>query len=125
MSKQPISTWPVVKENLEGFVVRKHIPNMSSIEATLSRYRTVISIRAVPFSAFPKSKTPHDMFYSASDIRRSEKLADDIEKSGEINPLIVVIDGDGAYILEGAHRFVALQILGLKSFPALVILDQD
>lgn len=120
-----ISTWEPTRGEMDGLIVRKYIPNKSSIDASLSNYRTVLEISAVPFSEFKDIKKPSDMFYAVNDIRKSEKLADEIAVSGEINPLIVVIDKDGPYILEGAHRFVALQILGFKRFPALVVLDDD
>ena len=40
-----------------------------------------------------------------------------------IYPLIVVWDEQGLYILEGGHRFDALNMLGIKYFPALVVKD--
>lgn len=40
-------------------------------------------------------------------------------------PLIVAVDDKGPYILEGGHRFVALGLLQIPTFPALVVIDQD
>lgn len=51
-------------------------------------------------------------------------LAEQIRQSGELNPLIVVVDKDGPYILEGGHRYDALGVLGKKSFPAKVVIDR-
>jgi ParB-like chromosome segregation protein Spo0J len=55
-------------------------------------------------------------------------LAEEINDSREINPLIVVIEGkdleEDMYILEGGHRFDALRLLGIKEFPAVVVLEK-
>lgn len=64
-------------------------------------------------------------YYSASEERITKDLAEQILLSKEVDPLIVVEDAEGPYILEGAHRFDALRELGAKSFPALVVLDLD
>lgn len=64
-------------------------------------------------------------FYSRSEQERTEYLAAQIQESREINPLIVVEDVKGPYILEGGHRFDALRLLRAKAFPALVVLDLD
>ena len=65
------------------------------------------------------------IFHSNSEKSRTEKLAEEIKNSNEINPLIVVYDGNpqGPYILEGGHRFDALRLLNAKSFPALVLIE--
>ena len=97
------------------FVRREHIPNEDAIDASLENW-TSYGVREVPMSWF--SGKPGG----------ERALAAKIKESGEINPLIIVVDAhkDGpAYVLEGAHRFDALQTLGAKSFPALVILDED
>jgi hypothetical protein len=39
--------------------------------------------------------------------------------------LIVAIDKQGPYILEGSTRIDALYNLGVKTFPALVVYDKD
>ena len=99
---------------VSGLVVGSHIPNQDSISATLNDYET-IGVREVPMDIF--SLQPGN-----------EPLANEIRESGRIDPLIVVVDGhpDGmAYILEGSHRIDALKYLGVKSFPALVVLDKE
>lgn len=63
--------------------------------------------------------------YDVAGTKRIKELAAQIEASGEINPLIVVIDAEGPYILEGGHRSEALFRLGAKSFPALVVIDES
>lgn len=65
------------------------------------------------------------MFYARDDMDRARALAQEIERSGWVAPLIIVIDAEGPYILEGAHRFVALTLLGKTQFPALVVLDTE
>lgn len=111
-----IKSWRKVKENdvVSGLRVKPNIPNTSSISASLTDYEEY-GIREVPMDIFSlKGGEP--------------ALADAIQQNGWIEPLIVVVDGhpDGvAYILEGSHRIDALQTLGVKTFPALVILDLE
>jgi hypothetical protein len=40
-------------------------------------------------------------------------------------PLVVVVEKDGPYVLEGSHRLEALFELGAQSFPAVVAIDRD
>jgi ParB-like chromosome segregation protein Spo0J len=55
----------------------------------------------------------------------TKELARQIQENKELNPLIVVKDAEGHYILEGAHRFDALRELGIDSFPALMVHDLE
>lgn len=105
---------------VDGLTVRSQVPNMDSIAATLNDYEVLPGIREVPMSAFDAPNT-----YSADDQRRVRELAQRIESSGEINPLIVVEDAEGLYVLEGGHRLAALDRLGKKSLPAVVVLDTE
>lgn len=111
------------KAIVDGRTVRSSIPNRASIEASLDNYEILPDVRAVPFSAFTQMGPLS--YYSASEAKRTKNLEAQILQSGEINPLIVVEDAEGPYILEGGHRFDALRELGAKSFPALVVLDLD
>jgi hypothetical protein len=104
-----------------GLIVREEIPNLASIGASLDDYKVLPGIRVVPFSAFTQMGPLR--YYSVSEERRTKALAQEIAWSGEINPLIVVEDAQGPYILEGGHRFNALRELGVKTFPALVVQD--
>lgn len=106
---------------VDGREVRKDVPNMSSIASSLDDYTVLKGVREVPMSDFALTGKS----YSVSETKRIENLAEQIKESGEINPLIVVIDKDGPYILEGAHRGEALFKLGAKSFPAVVVLDNE
>jgi hypothetical protein len=113
---ETVSEWKQVKagDTVSGLTVRKDVPNASSINASLDDW-VDHGIREVPMDLF--TWDPGE-----------QVLADKIRESGEISPLIVVVDGhpDGiAYILEGAHRLDALQTLGVKSLPALVVEDAD
>ena len=101
---------------IDGRVVRREVPNQSSIDASSNDPTVLRGIREVPMSEFP---APPDV------NPRTKALAEDIKNSGEINPLIVMVDKDGPYILEGGHRYDALKILGAKSFPAVVVVDED
>lgn len=115
--------YKVAKKKVDGRTVGGDIPNTASIEASLERYEVLPGIREVPFSAFDQMGPIR--YYSASEERRTRELADEIFFSKRIDPLIVVEDAEGPYILEGAHRFDALRELGAKSFPALVVLDLE
>lgn len=68
---------------------------------------------------------PRTVFYAADDFERSERLADAIRASGEINPLIIGVDKEGPFIIEGAHRYVALYYLKATAFPAVVVVGDD
>lgn len=96
------------------------VPNVDSIDSTLSNYEVSEGLREVDISLF--TYTPP---YSASEKARTEKLAEQIKESKQIAPLIVVHDSEGYYVLEGGHRFDALNMIGAKSFPALVVTDLD
>lgn len=108
--------YPMASDSVSGLKVRDHIPNTDSIGATFNNPKVMPGIREVPFSDFdaPADKSP-----------RSRDLAGQIKQSGEINPLIVAIDKDGPYILEGAHRYDALKMNGHETFPAKVVIDGD
>lgn len=109
-------------ETVGGLKVRKDIPNTSSIRSSFDNYEELPGVREVPMSVLD-DKPPK--FYSKSEEARTRKLAEDIKASGEINPLIVAFDEKGPYILEGGHRFDALKLLDVKSFPAIVVKDLD
>lgn len=110
-------------EVVDGRRVRDEIPNTSSIESSLDNYRILDGVRVVPFSAFTQMGPLR--FYSVSEEKRTKRLAEAIAESREINPLIVVEDAEGPYILEGGHRFDALRLLKAKALPALVVVDLD
>lgn len=102
---------------VDGRVVRDHVPNRSSIEASITNPEILSGVRAVPLSAFDYTPGKPD--------QRTLDLAEQIRESGELNPLIVGIDAKGPYIIEGGHRLDALIHLGAKELPAVVVLDSD
>ena len=104
---------------VDGRLVREHVPNLSSIDASIPNPEELPGIREVPMSAFTLDEAP-----STTDPRTLE-LAEEIRQSGEITPLIVGVDRKGPYIIEGGHRYDALKLLGAKSFPAVVVIDRD
>ena len=114
--------YPPVGEVVASIAVRQHVPNLSSIDGYFAESKTLSGIRAVPMSDLGG---PRSVFYAADDFARSERLADAIRASGEINPLIIGVDEKGAFIIEGAHRFVALWYLKMKEFPAVVVVGKD
>jgi len=120
VSEKPVTgkpfEFPQAKESVGGLVVRDKIPNQESIEATLANYEILPGIREVKMSDFT----------GKPDVsKRSKELANEIRESGEINPLIVVEDKDGLYILEGANRWDALHELEVERFPAMIVRDLE
>jgi hypothetical protein len=103
-------------------VVRDDIPNMSSIKASLTDYYIAYGIYDIPLSEFGNLSGKH---YSKDGTDKINYLVDAIKASNEINPLIVVIDNEGLYILEGRHRSEALYKLGAKSLPAKLVIDKE
>ncbi|HEX7123297.1 MAG TPA: ParB N-terminal domain-containing protein [Gemmatimonadaceae bacterium] len=114
--------YPLVRGAVGNLEVGTHVPNTSSIESSLDEWVELPGVRMLPFADFPDA---NHIFYAANDVRRSEVLAERIRASGRIDPLIIVVDAEGPYILEGAHRFVALRRLGQTHLPALVALDTE
>lgn len=107
--------FPRAGREVDGRLVREHVPNVASIGASLDHYEILSGIREVSLALFdaPAERT-----------KRTLALAEQIRASGEINPLIVAVDEKGPYILEGGHRYDALKILDAKAFPALVVIEQ-
>jgi len=111
--------YPRAGATVDGRLVREHVPNRDSIAGSLEEYEILSGIREVPTSVFPNFSQP------AIFDKRTRDLADAIAASGEINPLIVVIDDIGAYVLEGSTRYDALRILKARSLPAEVVIDRE
>jgi len=107
---------------VSGNKVRNEIPNRSSIGASLYDYK-IDGIQEVPMSAFEVQGKPK--YRSVEEENYTKNLANQIKENQELNPLIVVKDKDGYYVLEGAHRFDALRELDTPSFPALVVHDME
>lgn len=113
--------YPLAPETVGGMKVRSGIDNSSSVGASLNEYFSLPGIREVPMSDFSIT----GRHYSVEGNNRISQLMAQIKESGEISPLIVVVDNDGPYILEGSTRIDALYNLGAKSFPALVVVDLE
>lgn len=112
--------FPLAGDEVGGLKVRSGtIPNQSSISASIDNSDDLKGVREVFIDGFENNEAPTNPDW------RTRDLAAEIKASGEIMPLIVAIDSQGAYILEGGHRFDALKLNGVKSFPALVVLDID
>jgi len=117
------SEYPLAGGTVDGREVLNDVPNTSSISASLTDYTILPGIREVPLSDIINN--PRNYFYAADDFKRCEYLAEQIKESRAITPIIVVVDKEQAYTLEGAHRVVALHMLGAKAVPAMVVLDED
>jgi len=113
--------YPLAGNEVGGLRVRSgQVPNTDSIAASLTDYEVLPGIREVSLEGWNLTgKT-----YSVSGNKRIQELEAAIEASGEITPLIVGVDADGPYIIEGSTRIEALYNLGVKSFPAMVVLEK-
>lgn len=117
------SEFPLAGDQVDNLEVLDDVPNMGSISATLDDYKILQGIREVPISGFETDIRKN--FYSKSDHDRVRHLSNQIKDSHQIKPLIVVKDREGLYVLEGGHRLVALAMIGVKTIPALVVLDLE
>lgn len=112
----------VYKGTVDGLVVRTDIPNTDSIGATFyheNEYDELSGIREVSVADFDIQP-----YHAKDDEQRVDELAKEIKESGEITPLIVIMDAWRIpYVLEGNHRLKALKKLGKTRFPAVVIVD--
>ena len=104
---------------VSGLTVSGDIDNIESIGASLENYYIYDGIRECQMSDFGSGG-----YANVNENKRSERLAEEIKMSRQISPLIVVVDDEGPYVLEGGHRADALQLLGVQSFPSLLVLDQ-
>lgn len=109
-------------ETVDGRIVREDVPNMGSIGSSLDDYTIIPGIRSVSMSVFD-AEYIQSISYDRLD-RRTKNLADEIKNSKEINPLIIAMDADGAYVIEGGHRFDALIAIGAKELPAVIVIDE-
>jgi hypothetical protein len=120
--EQYVSKYKKIKDGIsDGRVVINEIPNMSSIGSSLDDYMILDGIYDIPMNEFKLS----GKHYSAYGQEKIDNLAYQIKQSNEINPLIVVLDKEGLYVLEGSHRIEALYKLKAKSFPAKLVLDKE
>lgn len=122
LRQQYESRYPRAGAAVDGRMVMDHVPNEASIAATLTDYDILPGIREVPMADFGG---PRSFFYAKDDFARAHALAVRIRQSNAIAPVIVVVDADGPYILEGAHRMVALQELGATAVPGLIVIDRE
>ncbi len=113
--------YPIAGSTVDGIKVREHIPNMSSIESSLTDYEILPKVRIFPIYDFPGCS----YYKTTTDLARCKKLIDEIQTNKELNPLIIVEEKNGPYVLEGSHRISAAVDLGLKEVPALIVLDLE
>ena len=104
--------------------IGQDIKNMGSIPASLENYEIVQGIQTLPIDAF-ENRNMYDLFYAKNDMDRVRSLAGQIQENNRIDPLIVVQDSEGYYVLEGGHRLGALDAIGAEEVPAMIVKDLD
>ena len=115
--------YPLAESTIDGLTVGENIPNMSSIEASLTDYEILDGIRKIPMWDSGGAK---ESFYSSDDIQKTLNLAKEIKRTRRIDPLIVEVnDQDDLSIIEGNHRLAALVELKVNFFPAIVVVDLE
>lgn len=112
--------YPRAGAEVAGFEVGPEVYNTESIPASLDDYEVLDGIREVPLSEFDEAKP-----YSKEGWNRVKKLMSEIGRNKRIDPLIVVADDEGLYVLEGGHRLAALQLMKIEKMPALVVVDRE
>lgn len=122
LPEEEIQNLPIAKEIVSGLEVLENIDNTDSISASLNHWEILDYVREIPMSLFDVDKPT---FYSVTEEARVQKLANSIKTSKTISPLIVVFDAKGPYVLEGGHRYDALLILKIPTFPAMVVIDRE
>jgi len=119
-----LARFPLAGDQVGGLTVRADVPNLGSIAASLTDYRVLPGVRRINLATeFPGYQAP--TAGRTQELAQTAALAEEIRASGEINPMIVVQDKDGLYVLEGAHRFDAAHVLGLAEVPAIVVQDLE
>jgi hypothetical protein len=113
--------YPLAGSIVDGREVLKDIHNITSIGSSLENYKILKGIREVPMTDFQVT----GRHYSVEGDKKIEQLSQAILQSNKISPLIVVVDSEGPYVLEGSTRIDALKRIKAKSFPALVVLDLE
>jgi hypothetical protein len=111
--------YPVAGPIVDGMKVREQVPNMSSIGSSLDDYEILPKVRVFPIYDFPGCS----YYRTTTDLARCKKLIDEIQINKELNPLIIVEEKNGPYVLEGSHRMSACVDLGLKEVPAIIVID--
>jgi len=112
--------YPRAGSKVGGFDVGSETANTSSIAATLDDYKVLPGIREVPMAEFSQSRP-----YSKEGWDTVRRLMSEIGKNKRIDPLIVVVDIEGAYVLEGGHRLAALQLMKIPTLPAMIVVDME
>lgn len=107
---------------VDGREVLPDVSNTSSIGSSVEDPEVLPGLYEIPMSAFDPAYKPRP--HSTQERQRLDELKAAISHNKQISPLIVVIDDQGPYVLEGGHRFDALHEMGAKSFPAMVVIDK-
>ena len=108
-------------DSLGPYVSGHKVDNLSSIEASLSPgYVVEPELQSVPLTEF-YGGGPAPRSYSVTEQARTDALAEAIRGSKRMDPLIVVRDAKGSYVLEGGHRLDAAYQLNATHVPALVV----
>jgi len=118
--EEALVRYPKAGKYVDGRFIRKDVPNMDSIEGYFGESEMLPGVRVVKMNDMGP---PPPAAWWTKVSERVKRLAEAIRESEELNPLIVV--KTGPFIIEGAHRIEALDYLGAKEFPAIVVVSYD
>ncbi|MFN7883412.1 MAG: ParB N-terminal domain-containing protein, partial [bacterium] len=121
------SKFPKAQKYVGEYEIGENVPNIDSIDSSIgdNEYDNIeYGIRILSTDDFADSIKGIN-YANAKDVERVNNLAEQIALNKRIDPLIVIRDKEGFYILEGNHRYEAIKKLGIKKFPALLVDDVD
>ena len=121
------SKFPKAQKYVGEYEIGENVPNIDSIDSSIgdNEYDNIeYGIRILSTDDFADSIKGIN-YANAKDVEQVNNLAEQIALNKRIDPLIVIRDKEGFYILEGNHRYEAIKKLGIKKFPALLVDDVD
>lgn len=114
--------FPRAGKHVGDLLVRSHVPNLASADGYFRESEALPGIRVVRMDEMGDPPPPG---WRARVSERVKHLAEAIDESKEIAPLIVGVEKKGPFIIEGSHRIDALDYLGVDAFPAVVVVSYD
>lgn len=107
-------------ENLS--IIEEYVSDLNSVIAALDDFTIIPGIHNIPLNDWIHDEIS---LSTTNNIYHIKELAEQIQYSRKICPLIIGITEIGPFLLEGVHRLQALYLLGAKTFPSVIVVDVD